>query len=47
MFLLLFLRRFIIILRLASLAMYRVITLKFARSRRISPRSLRDCRFVT
>lgn len=46
-FLLLSRRRFIIIFKFASLAMYRVITLKLARSRRISPSSFRDCRLVT
>lgn len=47
MFLLLSRRRFIIILRFASFAMYFVMTLKFARSSRISPSSLSDWRFVT
>ena len=47
MFLLLSLSKFIIILRFASFAIYRVMTLKFARSSKISPSSWSDWRFVT
>lgn len=46
-FLLLSLSRFIISLRLSSLEIYRVMTLKLVRSSRISPSSLSDCRLVT